>query len=403
MADNPQDLLNDAEFQKLSPEAQHIVIGKRFPEYARLSPEAQKIVLSKAAQSTPPAPRALPDPFKLPGNMSQGVDLSNQPDTGEGTMNLLPAAGGAVGGALGGPPGAALGGIAGEGLKQIGHPSDNPPLEMLKEGGLQGAFEGGGKALSFVGGKLSDVASQSLARILRLSPKAFQFGREPAQEVLEQGIAGNSLPKLVENIGQASKETTAQLNTVLKGAKGTVDAQDLALKVIEGIPGTAGNRFLQVVDDAASKLKLPDLKNLSASDLNALKQEVAKQGKFVEGDLRASVGGAIKQFGGQSKDAIVKLAPDAAPLLEHSANLTEASKAGDYAIRMEKAGRGKGPLADIEANRPSTYPRILTDSTPGAKTLFRIANMLKDSAGTANALRLAFQFVYPNSTAEDNQ
>src|SRR5258708_766660 len=54
MADSPQDLLSNPEFQKLSPEAQHIVIGKKFPEYANLSPEAQKIVLSKAQPQAKP-------------------------------------------------------------------------------------------------------------------------------------------------------------------------------------------------------------------------------------------------------------------------------------------------------------------------------------------------------------
>lgn len=403
MADNPQDLLNGADFQKLSPEAQHIVIGKRFPEYAKLSPEAQKIVLSKAVPDNThgvvPDPRveAMPAPSKIPGNLRGHPEEGYQPgDINSGATT----AGGMAGGLIGGIPGAAAGGTAGAALGQLLHPTGEGPMGIAGEGALQGLFEGAGKVISPIGGKLSDVASQSLARILRLSPKAFQFGREPAQEILEQGIAGNSLPKLVENIGLASKQTTAELNQVLKGAKGAVDAESLAIGVANEMPGTAGNRFLKTVDDAAGKLGLKDLKNLPLSDLNALKQEVAKQGKFVEGDLRASVGAAIKQFGGKAKDEIVKIAPGAESLLQSSANLTEASKAGDYAIRMEKAGKTKGSLSDVELNRPSTYPRAVTDTTLGSKTLFRVADALKSSVGVANALRVAFHLVYPGAGDE---
>src|SRR5206468_2527775 len=142
----------------------------------------------------------------------------------------------------------------------------------------------------------------------------------PAAEVLEQGIAGNSLPKLVENIGVASKETTAQLNTLLKGTEGAVNAENIAIDVANSLPGTAGNRFLKVVDDAADKLGLRSnqLSNLSAADMNALKQEIARQGRFVENDLKQSVGSAIKAFGGRAKDEIIKLNPDTESLLQTS-------------------------------------------------------------------------------------
>lgn len=402
MADSPQDLLGNPEFQKLSPEAQHIVISTKFPEYAKLSPEAQKIVLSKAApentHGVTPDPRveAMPAPSKIPGNLRGHPEEGYQP---QDINSSATTAGGMAGGLIGGIPGAAAGGTAGAALGQVLHPTGEGPVGIAGEGALQGIFEGAGKVISPLGSKLSDVASQSLARILRLSPKAFQFGREPAQEVLEQGIAGNSLPKLVENIGLASKQTTAELKNALGAAKGTINAENLSLDVANSLPGNAGNRFLKVVDDAAAKLgfRSNQISNLSPLQVNELKQEIARQGKFVEGDMRASVGNAIKQFGGRAKDEIVKLAPDAGPLLETSANLTEASKAGDYAIRMEKAGKSKGALSDVELNRPSTYPRALTDTTLGSKTLFRVADALKSSVGVANALRVAFHLVYPGA------
>lgn len=275
--------------------------------------------------------------------------------------------------------------------------SGNHPQQIAEDAALAGAGpEVGGSVLGKVGEGLSSMASKSLARILRLTPKAFQFGREPAKEVLERGLTSGNLKTMADSIGEASKQTTSELNGVLEGAKGTADAQDLALQVVKDIPGTAGNRFLQVVDDAASKLKFTDLKNLSASDLNALKQEVAKQGKFVEGETRASVNNAIKQFGGKSKDAILKLAPDAADLLETSANLTEASKGADLALRTDKAGRSSGGLKSFDLKKPATYVRPLTDTPTGAQTMFKIADMLKDTVGTAAALRTAFKLAFGN-------
>jgi hypothetical protein len=401
MADSPQDLLNDPEFQKLSPEAQHIVIGKRFPEYASLSPEAQKIVLSKAAPAEPKTT------FGIPLGFGQSQEVSMTPEElqqfqKEGKRDVVLGAGMAasmVGGEIG-LPFLARAGLSGTTVGVTSAATGSSPGDALKDAAIQGALpEAGGAALGKVGEGLTSVSKKALARILRLGPKAFEFGKEPAAEVLEQGIAGNSLPKLVENIGVASKETTAQLNTLLKGTAGTVNAENIAIDVANSLPGTAGNRFLKVVDDAADKLGLRSnqLSNLSAADMNALKQEISKQGRFVENDLKQSVGSAVKAFGGRAKDEIIKLNPDTESLLQTSANLTEAKKSGDYAVRMEKAGRGKGPLADVEANRPVTYPHILTDSTTGAKTLFRIAGILKDTVAPSQALRMAFNLAFPNA------
>ncbi len=265
---------------------------------------------------------------------------------------------------------------------------------------LGGGSELLGGAASKIGEKLSPMASQALARILRLSPKAFQFGREPAEEVLRSGIEGGSLKTLVDNIGQASKETTSQLNSMLKSAPGTVNIEDAALNVANTLPGNAGTRFLKVVDDAAAKLgfRSNQMSSLTNAEANALKQEVARQAKFVEGDLRPSIANAGKVFGGKVKDGIVSNVPAAEDLLQSSANLTEASKAGDYAVRAEKAGQGKGALSAVDIKSPSTYPRMLTDTVMGAKTLFRFANALKDSGvPISQVLRTAFQIVYPQS------
>src|SRR6266550_60989 len=153
----------------------------------------------------------------------------------------------------------------------------------------QPVSEGG----AWLGEKFSPMASQSLARILRLGPKAFQFGREPAEEVLTRGLATGNLKEMVGNIGEASKQVTSELNTVLKKAPGTVDVFQAATDASKSIPNPAAvNRFEQTVLDAADKLGLKNLDKLTNVEANELKQEVARQARFVEGDLKPSVASA---------------------------------------------------------------------------------------------------------------
>lgn len=427
MADTPQDLLGDPEFQKLSPEAQHIVIGKKFPEYAKLSPEAQKIVLSStkvqaAPEGTTPeniaavteankanSPYPLTSPAALPGvapslepNISGSRALTPEEQTGENTIfkQAIPmmAANVATEGMASLP---LLARVSGAGLTAgltsgaIG--GDTHDVVPLAVGG---EIVGGG--LAQAGEKLSPIASQSLARILRLSPKSFQFGREPAQEVLERGLASGSLKETASSIGEASKQVTSELNDMLKKSSGTVDVFTAGTEASKSIPNTAAaNRFEQLVLDAADKLGLKNLGKLSNADANALKQEVARQARFVEGDLRPSVAGAAKAFGGKIKDGIISNVPAAEDLLQSSANLTEASKGADYAVRAEKAGQGRSGLSAVDIKKPATYPRLATDTIKGTSLLFKAANGLRDSGvPISQALRMAFGLVYPNTSEE---
>src|SRR5438046_6562309 len=97
---------------------------------------------------------------------------------------------------------------------------------------------------AWLGEKFSPMASQSLARILRLGPKAFQFGREPAEEVLTRGLATGNLKEMVGNIGEASKQVTSELNSALKNAPGTVDVFNAATEASKSIPNpAAASRF----------------------------------------------------------------------------------------------------------------------------------------------------------------
>lgn len=280
----------------------------------------------------------------------------------------------------------------------------NPsPGSVTEEAALKyGLPHGAGETVGYLTDKLAPLAQHALARVLRLTPKAFEFGREPVHEVLEQGLAKGTVPEMAKSIEAASKQTTSQLNEALEGTKGTVNAENHAIDVSNTLPGTMGNRFLKVVDDAMEKLKLRSnqLSSLTPAQTNELKQEVARQAKFVEGDAKASVASAGKMFGGKLKDDLIALNPNVKDLLETSANLTEASKGANLAVRAEKAGRGSGITGGVTLNKPSTYGRAI-DTPTRASTVFRIANMLKDSGVPISAvLRTAFGLAYPTTGEE---
>jgi hypothetical protein len=399
MADSPQDLLSNPEFQKLSPEAQHIVISTKFPEYAKLSPEAQKIVLSKAAPAdsaaTPAEKEYRPSFFAgvsgAPPTMAEMDPQQIAAYDERERQKIVKGAPIVASAASAGMPMLARMGVTGSaaGLSSLltGGSTEEAGANIRNNAVLP---ELGGSALAKTGQFLGKAASHSLARILRLTPKSFQFGREPAQEVLESGLATGSLAGMAKSIEQASKETTADLNSALQSTRGTVNAENHAIDIANSLPGAMGNRFLKVVDDAAAKLgfRSNQLSNLTAGEANALKMEVARQARFVEGEARQSVASAGKAFGGKVKDSLVGLNPDVKDLLDTSANLTEASKGANFAIRAEKAGQGKSGLAGFDAKKPVTYARPVTDTTVGTQTLFKVAQALKDTVGTSNALRM---------------
>lgn len=287
------------------------------------------------------------------------------------------ATAGAIPGVAAGQEDPSVGGVATEAALKYGLP------------------QGIGEGADYLAAKMGPVAQHALARILKLTPKSFQFGREPAQEVLEQGLAKGTVPEMAKSIETASKQVTSQLKDALTSTKGAVNAQGIKLDLAADLPEAAAKRFMQVVNDAAEKIGAKDLSNMTAVQANELKQEVARQAKFVEGDMRLSVGNVSKVFGGKIKDSLIGLNPDVKDLLESSANLTEASKGANLAVRSEQAGRGSGFTSGVTVNKPSTYGRAF-DTPNRASTLFRIANMLKDSgAPLSSVLRTAFGLAYP--------
>lgn len=412
--DTVQDLLANPDFQKLSPAAQTIVISKRFPEFSKLSPDAQKIVLSKSApkvEAPPPqAPGVAPTGDTLNDIFSATHELAPLPSEASAAGNLPMIGAMAATGGLGPEAGALVrlaAGVGGAGAGSVGKQvlqGRTPSVgETALDATVQGAVpEVAGSTLSAVGNKLAPAASQSLARILRLPAKAFMFNREPAQEVLERGLASGSLETTRNAIGEASKQVTSQLETTLKNTNGTVDIFGPASDISKSLPSPAvANRFEQVILDAADKLGLKNLDRLTPLETNQLKQEVAKQARFVEGDMRPSVANAARQFGGKLKDSLVGLNADVAPLLESSANLTEASKGADFAVRSEKRGLTKGLISGFEVNKPGSYLRPITDRPSGAQTMFRVAQTLKNAGvGISTALRIALGMTYPQGTEE---
>ena len=272
------------------------------------------------------------------------------------------------------------------------------PRESIETGATLGAAPEFGGAMIGAGARpLARLASRSLGRALGLTEKAVQFGKEPAEEVLRQGIKGGSLPTLVENITQASRETTTQLDQALSKATGTVDALGPAYEVAGNIPNSSvAGRFLKTVEEAANKLGIAQkLDTLTLTEANALKQEVARSAKFVEGDLRPVVSNAGKQYGGKLKDAIVGVSPEAEALYRSSANLTEAAKAGQLMLRKAKVGQAPGK---VDIHRPATYGRFATDTVPGIRGVFELAEALADKLGVSTALRIAFRVAFPEET-----
>lgn len=309
-----------------------------------------------------------------------------------GAAEAVPGAAGVLGRMSLAAAGAIPGVVAGQ---------ENPTVESVgKEAAGYGLAQPVAEGLGALGSKASDVASKSLSRILRLTAKSFDFGKEPAEEVLKRGLASGSLKETATSIGEASRQVTSELTDVLKKAPGTVDAFAAGTEASKSIPNeAAASRFEQLVLDAADKLGLKNLGKLSNVEANALKREVAEQARFVEGDMRPSVANAAKMFGGKIKDGLISNAPDAKDLLESSANLTEASKRAAFAVKAEKAGQGKSGLSSVDIEKPGTYSHAITDTITGSKMLFKFANMLKDSGiPLSQALRTAFSFVYPQGS-----
>lgn len=429
--DTPSDLLNNPDFQKLSPEAQHIVLSKKFPAYANLSLEAQKVVLSKSiipnanAQAAAQLKSIIPDQSTDADEVKRLVESGASPSAalmqpkqtaiavgGMAAPELVPEGLGGAGllaaatrillrsGASG--IGAGTGKMATEAAS-----GENPfSATNLSETGKVALEQAGptavGSTMAELAHPVSKAAGPALARVLRLTPKSVQFGKEPAQEVLERGLATGTLPGIKNSIQEASKQVTSDLNDVLKATKGTVNVENHAIDVANNMPGNSSARFLKVVDDAAEKLgiRTNQLSSLTPMQVNALKQEIARQSKFVEGDVRPSVANAGRVFGGRLKGELIKLNPQVEPLLESSANLTEASKGADYAVRAEKVGQGKGLLGGVQLNKPGTYVRAITDRPSAPQLLYNIANSLKDHTPLSNALRVAINLAYGNPEGE---
>lgn len=413
-------MVNDPDFGKLSPAEQKKALAAHDPVFGKVADEEiSKFVMAhqvtKATTVLSPEEQAQSRTLSNMTSAMSGQPMASPEDQARaeiGKQAGFGAAAATAGSVLAPVPAAGATGLGGTALRTllsgagaapgVAVGQQNPtPGSVAGESALYAAPQPIAEGGAWLGEKLAPMASQSLARILRLTPKSFEFGREPSGEVLERGLSSGNLKTMVEHIGEASKDVTSQLNATLKAAPGTVNVFDVASEVSKSIPNqAAANRFEQVVLDSVDKLGLKNLDKLTNTETNALKQEVARQARFVEGDLRPSIANAEKVFGGKLKDKMIANAPDAESLFESSANLTEASKRGAYAVRAEKSGQGRSALSAVDIKRPATYPRAATDTITGARTLFKMANALKESVPVSTALRIAFSLVYPGAREE---
>ena len=183
-------------------------------------------------QSQPAAVQGDPD-LGMAGPMGQAT-LENLKGIGGYLRQNLPSVGGMVGGLMGGIPGAAAGGALGAGLHRAdevllgGKPLPEPmdaAGEVLGQGALQGALEGGGQ---LIGGALRMLGRGAYrAGLLPLTQVTGKYG-----DVVKTGIE-NGIPA-----SQGGLVKATNLRNVRKGAK------DAAVAAAEAGGATTSTRTL---------------------------------------------------------------------------------------------------------------------------------------------------------------
>lgn len=281
-----QDLYSDPEFQKLSPQAQRIVLVQSDADFATLSPAAQSIVMNKLQQPVPLAESPV-------GRAARGLPALVE-DIAYPGMGAL--AGGIAGASLG-PPGVigggAIGAVGGETLKQI-------KRRIMGEGGAPKTLtESIVNALGVAAGGAAQEAGP-LLRQLSQAPKAplpaqklaMEFGvpmtkaqqtqggvRSAYESILRRSFGGPGVFREfdeVQNarIGKAADEIADSITT--KG----LSKQEF---------GTFVGSKLQAADAAASKIYDEALEVVSRSGASEVPV-------FVKGPLQQRASELVRQI-----------------------------------------------------------------------------------------------------------
>lgn len=291
--------------------------GDIFDKITNSSPKGD--IFDKISTTPAPVPVQAPAPDTSPIDPISGMRMTKIQAQGP-PGKVLPYIGGGIGGAVGGPAGAALGGIAGEGLKQALQPSANPPLEMLKSGGEQAAYEVGGKLIGGVANKLVPAA------LKRSAATALRGPMDTAGQAIDRYLAQPNLAAQRVNIAQPINDL---LDDKILLARKT-GATSLAKK-LETLQTTWNTNY--------------NLTNPTLPEANQFRREIADFTSFASDSHKESINAIQKQINGIVGSKLTEVAPGLAPLNQNYSNLVSMQSAFKGAAKSVTTGVKGGMLA----------------------------------------------------------
>lgn len=263
-----------------------------------------------------------------------------------------------VGAGLATAPAVTIGGLAGGFIGQA-----VAPERFEKLGGLAGSLVGGG-----VGGGVGQVARNISPKIaggiinsmIKPKSKAFQYGKNPGQEVARLGIKGNSLPQFGQKIQNKIVSLENKLLNIGKTSNKKVDLQPslepiyATLKELKQNPRSNSaiiTKVQNLLDDViginrnakGQIISKKTLKGVSVKEAINTKRGIGKIAKFTGTDDPPAYQGLVHKVYHLMKTQIEKSAPETASINSSIANLIGASKAIPNAI----AAAEKTPMAGL--------------------------------------------------------
>lgn len=315
--------------------------------------------------------------------MNFAIVNGKQVPLGERLADILPMAGGAIGGFHGGPLGAAVGGAAGEGYRQlVEHASEIPgavadvvrglathPIATLqgfnegagegmtgaaKQAGIQGVMEAAGGALM---GGVSRGARSVYRGYLKPSLSKVNIGK--AREIVETAFREN-LPVTEGALSEAGRRIGAlkdRVDSMLANASGDIDLSAVASKVrrwartMYDRPGRAPGELddaLKVADridqhpsllsqaEPWSPADVIDATRVSPSAANQVKRDLQQGVGPSQYGVQSRAGKtAEKVAASETRQAIEQVAPGVGPLNARESKLLDLARSLQRAVARE--------------------------------------------------------------------
>lgn len=204
-----------------------------------------------------------------------------------------------------------------------------------------------GKGTSAVFGKSSESGGNLLSRIIKTGMKDFEFGREPLEQVAKEGIVGNTLEELVQNIGKRKQEvgqaigrqidaSPANLVVNVNGITKGLDEDIARLSRTPGINKNAISTLSTIRDDVNTLLAgRTEISPKEAFEIKQLIDESVRKWSELDESVKTA---ALKDIYGKLKDGLNKSIPSLVPLNERYANLATADNAAYKTLLKDKAG-----------------------------------------------------------------